>query len=413
MKQSFLFFIFTIAGIVLYSQNYTTYTGAMGSGTWQTASIWNGSVPGYPANLTVNNTNATISSGALVTHSGNFNISGTNTNLTIHSTASLTINGNLILDREAQITVNGTLIINGNVEAGNTNNVKLTINGGGKVQVNGNFTAKNNLDIMNNGELKIAGTLAAENSAEVRINGSAEVTAYAISVGGGNSLIYVDGVLRVDTYIVGGGVNSSSLSGNGYVWALGANDIKVNAPPLHFNSTLPISLLYFKASQADNSILLEWASATEHNNDFYSIEKSTDGVIFTEIGKLKGIESSKIATYYSTQDNNIEPNTMYYYRLYQTDLDGTKTQAGETISAKTNETNTIKFVSVCNNGLIKMISETFIHSIELFNIQGTQIFRYQTGGDINNINISIPSNEKFVLLRVNNQVEAELVQCIR
>ena len=66
---------------------------------------------------------------------------------------------------------------------------------------------------------------------------------------------------------------------------------------------------------------LEWVTATEINNDFFTLERSQDGKSFEEIGKVKGAgNSSQILNYNFTDEH---PNSgVSYYRLKQTDYDG-------------------------------------------------------------------------------------------
>jgi hypothetical protein len=88
---------------------------------------------------------------------------------------------------------------------------------------------------------------------------------------------------------------------------------------------LPIELLSFQATyhNQNNTVDLKWETQTETNNNYFSIEKSFDGINFTEIGTIfsKG-NSYNIQTYEYT-DVDIEKNNTYYYRLKQTDYDGT------------------------------------------------------------------------------------------
>ncbi len=84
---------------------------------------------------------------------------------------------------------------------------------------------------------------------------------------------------------------------------------------------LPIELEYFKVEYAKNKVELKWATLSEINNDFFSIERSSDGVYFETIENIEGAgNSSKQITYFYTDEN---PTTgMNYYRLKQTDFDG-------------------------------------------------------------------------------------------
>jgi hypothetical protein len=85
---------------------------------------------------------------------------------------------------------------------------------------------------------------------------------------------------------------------------------------------LPIELVSFTAKvNATNEVVLDWITAIEINNDFFTIERSTDGVNFEEVTRVNGAGSSNVSHNYSTLDENPE-NGLSYYRLKQTDFDG-------------------------------------------------------------------------------------------
>ena len=83
----------------------------------------------------------------------------------------------------------------------------------------------------------------------------------------------------------------------------------------------PIELLYFKGTFQDRNVVLKWATATEINNDYFSIERSNDGRMFYEIVGIQGAGNSTELIEYTYQDNN-PLSGWSYYRLKQTDFDG-------------------------------------------------------------------------------------------
>lgn len=84
---------------------------------------------------------------------------------------------------------------------------------------------------------------------------------------------------------------------------------------------LPIELIYFNAYNHNGVVILDWKTATEHNNDYFIIEKSLDAIHFTPIKKVKGAGNSKHPVNYSCEDyENLRE--VQYYRLKQVDFDG-------------------------------------------------------------------------------------------
>lgn len=87
------------------------------------------------------------------------------------------------------------------------------------------------------------------------------------------------------------------------------------------NSNLPISLLEFYASEQEEEVLLEWATVSEINNDFFSIERSANGKNFETILEIEGAGTSNEKIEYRARDHSPLPG-ISYYRLKQTDFDG-------------------------------------------------------------------------------------------
>jgi hypothetical protein len=85
---------------------------------------------------------------------------------------------------------------------------------------------------------------------------------------------------------------------------------------------LPIELLNFSGKLLPNSISLNWSTASEINNDYFTIERSSNGINFNEIAQKDGAGTSITTIEYSIIDNN-PFNGINYYRLKQTDFDGT------------------------------------------------------------------------------------------
>ena len=95
------------------------------------------------------------------------------------------------------------------------------------------------------------------------------------------------------------------------------------AQTVNFNTNpLPVKLVEFDARSRDNTTVeVNWATASEKNNDFFTVERSADGKVFTEVTRMKGAgNSSTINNYTFTDDAPLSGTS--YYRLKQTDFDG-------------------------------------------------------------------------------------------
>lgn len=90
------------------------------------------------------------------------------------------------------------------------------------------------------------------------------------------------------------------------------------------SSPLPIELISFTAVEKEDHNLLEWVTLAEVNNEVFTLERSSNGNDFYAIGTVPGAGNSKVVLSYSFKD--MKPlSGVNYYRLRQTDYDGTST----------------------------------------------------------------------------------------
>lgn len=90
---------------------------------------------------------------------------------------------------------------------------------------------------------------------------------------------------------------------------------------------LPIELLDFKASVTPNQqVQLDWTTVTEINNDFFTLERSVDGIDFEDFAIVDGAGTSREILHYQYFDQSPYFGQSYY-RLRQTDFDGTETKS--------------------------------------------------------------------------------------
>ena len=113
----------------------------------------------------------------------------------------------------------------------------------------------------------------------------------------------------------------SSLCGGlgGGAWSGGAQSIGFGFDDP--GNALPITLLDFHATNRERDVQLNWSTASEINNDFFTVERSADGDNWKELGQIPGAGNSTSVNEYRLSDN--QPlNGISYYRLKQTDYDG-------------------------------------------------------------------------------------------
>lgn len=91
---------------------------------------------------------------------------------------------------------------------------------------------------------------------------------------------------------------------------------------------IPLGVLFsnFTAEPIDRNVLLNWSTASEINSDYFSIERSINGLDFVAVGEIDAAgESQSELNYQYTDVNAFATNDQYYYRIREVDFDGKQT----------------------------------------------------------------------------------------
>lgn len=149
---------------------------------------------------------------------------------------------------------------------------------------------------------------------------------------------------------------------------------------------LPIDLVSFKAKKLNGSVLLQWSTASEINNDYFTIERSTNGSEFEDIETVLGAGNSNSILNYSFVDNNL-PAGNVYYRLKQTDFDGSETYS-EIVMVVIEKESLTKDVNLFPNptaGLVNIsFSQPDVYNVVVTDITGKSLTSYQFDSVTNN-----------------------------
>ncbi|MBT6029317.1 MAG: T9SS type A sorting domain-containing protein [Crocinitomicaceae bacterium] len=152
----------------------------------------------------------------------------------------------------------------------------------------------------------------------------------------GFGALLVDGVIQWsndgpdgrDLYWTGSGdlVVGSGADGTGFNNTFFDNLIIASVT----GTPLPVELVAFNAEEHnENEVDVQWQTASERNNDYFEVLKSTDGQNYESIGQVPGAGNSAILSEYSFTDYNATAGTIYY-KLRQTDYDGNSEVFGPT-----------------------------------------------------------------------------------
>ena len=120
-----------------------------------------------------------------------------------------------------------------------------------------------------------------------------------------------------------GGTGTGSGSGSGSITSAAFSTMTQKFALGNANgggNPLPVSWLSFTANREESIVLLDWATASEKNTDYFEVERSTNGHEFTAIGRLQAAGNSLDVQEYSFADLAPQDGTLYY-RIRQVDID--------------------------------------------------------------------------------------------
>lgn len=233
------------------------------------------------------------------------------------------------------------------------------------------------------------------------INGAIDINEYSVF----NGTIISQGAINLTA---GAFLYGRALTGVGAISASASNVIMQTSCSI----PLPVELLSFTGYCDKQNIILQWSTATEINNDYFTIERSTNGTTWQIVGTVSGSgNSSSQLNYMLTDIDPIEETS--YYRLKQTDFDG-KYKYSTIIYINKCEVNRVNQLTIYPNpsaGKVELLFEgntDEINSIDIFNSQGQKVYSsigFQSTFDLSN-NVSglyfmrVQQNSKSISLNL-------------
>lgn len=187
-------------------------------------------------------------------------------------------------------------------------------------------------------------------------------------------------VVSADAYY-----SNITIPGTPTTGQLGQNGTGGNAAPPSINfatvpggpyysnpaTVIPVEMVRFDAKTVNNTVKLNWLTASERNNAYFNIERSANGRDWSNIGQVKGNGTTSKATNYGFADET-PLATINYYRLKQVDTDG-KSSYSPTVSVnfKGNGKQMSVFPNPANDRLT-VVSERFDTEgvVEIYDLAG-------------------------------------------
>lgn len=143
------------------------------------------------------------------------------------------------------------------------------------------------------------------------------------------------------------------------------------------SNPLPIELIRFAGNCTDGQVEVTWTTASETNNDFFTVQRSIDGVNFEDVVIVDGAGNSSSIINYSAVDYNPYGGTSYY-RLKQTDFDGASKYSDVVAVSCGNAATDFNLVNAYDqgNGTMAVVfnaGDNELYTVTLYDIIGKQI----------------------------------------
>ena len=374
MKKRFTYFLRLLVLLALSCDISGVYAAVISSNTTKSSNYtYNESVT-INSNRTLTVSTSNSSPNTTLTINGDLTINGTltlNNNTSIIVTGNVTINGKLTLNDFSSFIVkkeegknNGNVIYNGSF---------TTQKEGVKIIIQGDFTVKDGKtfelgktsgtgvqpsDLIVEGNVKLEGNgtidthltrivfkRSVTGSGKIRISKSTTIALLCLGnseISTGNNGINFDVNKKDDEDIpddvysatpiyVGSGKNGVPNSGNSTSSEAYTNAIAL----LNANSEfLPIELTSFTTTVTESGYTFNWVTASEKENDYFTLEYSINGVDFSEIDYVHGTGTTSETSEYEYVWDDAPNFEMIYFRLKQTDYNGEYTYSDVIVSCR-------------------------------------------------------------------------------
>ncbi len=175
-----------------------------------------------------------------------------------------------------------------------------------------------------------------------------------------------------------------------------AGGIRMGLDNLSITSIVPlhIDLLEFNTQNQNDAVRTFWSTATEINNDYFTIMRSKDGLSFEQIGTVNGAGNSNSVLNYVFYDA-YPYNGISYYQLKQTDFNSISSLS-DIVSVYRDDLSIINIYPNPAGNLIQVVlgyELNTVITVNIYNSVGQKILfsNYQINKGISTINIDVSS----------------------
>jgi glucose/arabinose dehydrogenase len=218
--------------------------------------------------------------------------------------------------------------------------------------------------------------------------------------------VFYNGVLRA-TYV--GDIVNTIFGGDplvyfGFTGATGGlNNVQeccvISQTAVYENTPFPVELLDFRAEAVEGRVNLSWATLSELNNDFFTVQRSRDGLSYETVATVKGAGTSNEEQSYASVDEKPYGGRSFY-RLMQTDFDGTVSLSprvevyldpAQLPMALELYPNPVKEQAELNLDIT--LREAAPARLEVFNVQGRRVLSQELEGVAGTQTLQVPTRQ--------------------
>jgi hypothetical protein len=260
----------------------------------------------------------------------------------------------------------------------------VTDNGSGAYRITGNFSCGSGLNT--NQYILITGVTGGGNN----LNGLWQVTRI-------NATTFD---LIGSAFVAGANISSATVVYDQSKLFLGTATYLGYSSCANPCTPLPIKLISFNAISTNDFINIIWKTIEEITNDYYTIERSSDGIHFTSIAKVFAIQKgSSIATYSEYDYSSLEATS--YYRLKQTNFNGSYSYSNiVAVNTQNNQTDWMLYPNPSKDGNFTIKSNmnaTDIISITITDVTGNVVRRFDISDYASEIQVSNLSSGLYIV----------------
>ena len=392
MKNSVLKFSLILVIMLSATLGFATTYSTVQDGPWSTASTWDNQIVPPPHGV--------VGDAININH--------------VVSISGYTDNKNYVITINSSGVINGT----GNHTQNLSDNLKLV--NYGKINIRSMVLASSSTEVINHGEMILSDELTITNGSFTNKPQSQSVGEYpyvevkrlSITLGGkldnyhhfkvmnkmnvlaasGDVVNHLGAVLYAQNGVninspgienngslyIDGKITNINVSGSGSTCNSGGNSVagsqqSCTSGPI--DPSFPIDLVFFSAKSSENAVELSWTTATEENNDYFTIERSQDGQNWESLGTIRGAGNANELLQYSYVDQfSLRGDT--YYHLKQTDYDGSFTYSGVRV-VNIDEEDADANINVFPNPTLDQVQLDVklsnINAIRVFNLVGQDV----------------------------------------